>query len=43
MYEIVNTVTNEVVDTATCQAQAMSMVTFRTVKTKVQHVARPVS
>lgn len=42
MFNIINTLTREVVGTATCQAQAMSMVTSFTVKSKVQHVARPV-
>jgi len=43
MFEIVNAETGEVVDTATCQAQAMSMVTYQTVTNKVQHIARPVA
>ena len=41
MFEIVNKVTGLVVDTATCAAQAMTVVTARQNKTHQPHFARP--
>lgn len=42
MLEIVNSVTGEVVDTASCMAQAQTVVTAKQNKTRQPHHIRPV-